>query len=192
MNRLIALIFIILLIPIYFILSLLIYITSGKPIIFKQRRPGKNGKIFVLYKFRTMSHKHTGNVELHADKKRISAFGYFMRTYSLDELATLFNVLKGDMAFVGPRPLLPEYLPLYSKEQRRRHEVTPGITGLAQVCGRNILTWEEKFKLDIYYIDNRSFWLDIKILLLTIKTVFKREGISADGYATMPPFKGSK
>ena len=191
MNRFPALFFIILLIPIYLILSLLIYITSGNPIIFKQRRPGKNGKIFILYKFRTMSHKQNNNVEF-ADKERISTFGHFMRAYSLDELVTLFNVLKGDMVFVGPRPLLPEYLAFYSKEQRRRHEVKPGITGLAQVCGRNMITWEEKFKLDIYYIDNKSLWLDLKILLLTIKTVFKREGVCADGHATMPPFKGSK
>ncbi|KMN40712.1 sugar transferase [Lysinibacillus sp. LK3] len=164
----------------------------GSPAIFTQPRPGLNGKVFYVYKFRTMTDELDANGELLPDAQRLTSFGQFIRKLSLDELPQLWNVLKGDMSFVGPRPLLVEYLPLYNKRQARRHEVRPGITGWAQVNGRNAISWEQKFEYDVWYVDNQSFWLDIKILLLTIKKVFISEGISQEGQATMEKFTGSK
>lgn len=158
----------------------------GTPVFFRQVRPGWQGRTFELIKFRTM--RDTGGT----DAERLTPFGRFLRASSLDELPELWNVLKGDMSLVGPRPLLVEYLALYSPEQARRHDVRPGVTGWAQVNGRNMLTWEEKFELDVWYVDHRSLWLDLRILLLTVKTVFRREGIHARGDATMPRFRGSQ
>ena len=160
-------------------------------ILFLQTRIGLHGKPFTLYKLKTMRDPRPGEDPLATDAVRITRFGRFLRATSLDELPTLWNVLKGDMALVGPRPLLPEYLPLYTPEQMRRHEVKPGITGWAQVNGRNAIGWEERFRLDVWYVDNRTAWLDLKILRLTLWKVLRREGISAEGHATMPPFGGS-
>jgi lipopolysaccharide/colanic/teichoic acid biosynthesis glycosyltransferase len=159
--------------------------------LFRQIRIGLHGKPFTLYKLKTMRDPRPGEDHLATDAVRITRFGRFLRATSLDELPTLWNVLKGDMALVGPRPLLPEYLPLYTPEQMRRHEVKPGITGWAQVNGRNAIGWEERFKLDVWYVDQRTAWLDLKILWLTLWKVLRREGISAEGHATMPPFSGS-
>ena len=164
----------------------------GSPVIFRQVRPGLNGTPFEMIKFRTMRDAYDSNGLPLPDSQRMTPFGSFLRSSSLDELPELWNVLKGDMSLVGPRPLLVEYLPLYSSEQYRRHEVRPGITGWAQVNGRNALSWEEKFKLDVWYVDNQSFWLDCKILFLTVKKVLVRDGISADGEATMTKFTGNK
>ena len=164
----------------------------GSPVFFTQVRPGLHGKPFEMVKFRTMTDARGPDGELLPDAVRLTPFGRFLRATSLDELPELWNVLKGDMSLVGPRPLLVEYLPLYSPEQARRHEVRPGITGWAQVNGRNALDWEAKFKLDVWYVDHRSLWLDIKILWLTVKKVLVREGISAAGEATMGKFTGSK
>lgn len=164
----------------------------GTPVLFKQTRPGLNGKPFTMIKFRTMRDAVDKSGTPLPDSERMTSFGNFLRSTSLDELPELWNVLKGDMSLVGPRPLLIEYLPLYSKEQARRHEVRPGVTGWAQINGRNAISWEEKFKLDVWYVDNQSFWLDIKILFLTIKKVFIKDGISADGHVTMPPFEGTR
>lgn len=164
----------------------------GSPVLFRQVRPGLNGKPFKMVKFRTMRDAVDAQGNPLPDSERLTPFGTFLRSTSLDELPELWNVLKGEMSLVGPRPLLMEYLPLYSAEQYRRHEVRPGVTGWAQVNGRNALSWEEKFKLDVWYVDNRSFWLDLKILLLTIKKVFIREGISGEGEATMSKFTGNK
>jgi len=177
--------------PIMIIIALLVRIKLGAPVIFKQKRPGFQGKPFVLYKFRTMTGEVDNEGLLLPDEVRITPFGKKLRKYSLDELPQLFNVLKGDLSLVGPRPLLMEYLPLYSPEQARRHEVKPGITGWAQVNGRNAITWEEKFKLDVWYVDNQSFWLDMKILWMTFMKVMRSEGINKDGHATMPEFKGN-
>lgn len=177
--------------PIIIILAVLVRFMLGNPIIFKQQRPGLKARPFYVYKFRTMSNKKNSQGELLADAERLTALGHFLRSSSLDELPSLWNVLKGEMSMVGPRPLLMEYLPLYNIEQARRHEVKPGVTGWAQVNGRNAISWEEKFKLDVWYVDNQSFWLDIKIILLTIKKVLFRDGISAQGEATMPRFTGS-
>jgi len=160
-------------------------------LIFRQTRIGLHGKPFTLYKFKTMRDPRPGEDALASDAQRLTRWGKFLRSTSLDELPTLWNVIKGDMRLVGPRPLLPQYLPLYSKEQSRRHEVKPGITGWAQVNGRNAISWEEKFRLDVWYVDNRSMWLDLKILWMTLWQVFARKGISAEGHATMPPFAGS-
>ena len=164
----------------------------GAPVLFRQARPGLNGKPFEMIKFRTMKDALDADGNPLPDSERLTAFGQFLRSSSLDELPELWNVLKGDMSLVGPRPLLMEYLPLYSAEQCRRHDVRPGITGWAQVNGRNALSWEEKFKLDVWYVDNRSLWLDIRILFLTVKKVLIRDGISAEGEATMPKFIGSE
>lgn len=169
----------------------LIYRKLGSPVLFHQVRPGLKGKPFKMIKFRTMTNECDPDGNLLPDSQRLTSFGRFLRTTSLDELPELWNVLKGDMSLVGPRPLLIEYLPLYNEEQARRHEVRPGITGLAQVNGRNALSWEEKFFLDVWYVDNHTFWLDIKILLLTVLKVLVRDGISSDGEATMSAFKGS-
>jgi lipopolysaccharide/colanic/teichoic acid biosynthesis glycosyltransferase len=164
----------------------------GSPVFFRQTRPGLHGRPFEMVKFRTMTDARGDDGNLLSDAERLTAFGRFLRASSLDELPELWNVLKGDMSLVGPRPLLMEYLPLYSPEQARRHEVRPGITGWAQVNGRNALSWDDKFKLDVWYVDHRSLWLDVKILWLTVKKVLVREGISAAGEATMSKFTGSK
>ena len=178
-------------IPFAIILVCSIRCSMGGSILFKQQRPGKNAKPFYIYKFRTMNDaKDTQGGHL-PDSERITNFGRWLRSTSLDELPSLWNVLKGEMSLVGPRPLLMEYVPLYNAEQSRRHEVKPGVTGWAQVNGRNAISWEEKFKLDVWYVDNQSFCLDIKIILLTIKKVFLRDGINAEGEATMPKFTGS-
>ncbi|MGL4866612.1 MAG: sugar transferase, partial [Cetobacterium sp.] len=162
----------------------------GSPAIFKQERPGKDGKIFTMYKFRSMSDARDKNGKLLSDSERLTKFGKLLRATSLDELPELYNVLRGEMSLVGPRPLLPEYLSRYNSFQARRHEVLPGITGWAQVNGRNAISWDDKFKLDVYYVDNRSFIFDIKILFLTVKKVFIKEGISQEGEATMQEFMG--
>lgn len=177
--------------PILVCVGVLIFFQQGTPIIFTQDRPGLNGKVFKMMKFRSMLDGKDKQGNLLPDDERMTKFGVFLRSTSLDELPGLFNVLKGDMSLVGPRPLLVQYLPLYSAEQARRHNVRPGITGWAQVNGRNAISWEQKFDLDVWYVDNQSFLLDIKILLLTVKKVFVREGISADGHVTIEPFKGS-
>ena len=177
--------------PLMFLLALLVRFNIGSPILFTQERPGLNGSVFKMLKFRTMLNSTDSQNRFLSDDKRITKFGAFLRSTSLDELPGLLNVLKGDMSLVGPRPLLVQYLPLYNKEQARRHNVRPGITGWAQVNGRNAISWEDKFKFDVWYVDNQSFLLDIKILFLTVKKVFVREGISANGVATMPLFKGS-
>ena len=179
------------LLPVIIVVAVLIRFKLGAPTLFTQERPGLNGKVFKMMKFRTMLDGKDKQGNLLPDNKRMTKFGAFLRSTSLDELPGLFNVLKGDMSLVGPRPLLVQYLPLYSKEQARRHNVRPGITGWAQVNGRNAISWDQKFKLDVWYVDNQSFWLDIKILFLTVKKVFVREGISADGEATMSLFEGS-
>ncbi|WP_432613154.1 sugar transferase [Halobacillus litoralis] len=163
----------------------------GSPVIFKQERPGLNGNPFHVYKFRTMTDECDENGDLLPDDVRLTKTGKTIRKLSLDELPQLFNVIKGDLSLVGPRPLLMEYLGLYNSEQARRHEVKPGITGWAQVNGRNAITWEEKFKLDVWYVNNQSFWLDLKILMLTVLKVFKTEGINQKGQATMSKFKGT-
>jgi sugar transferase EpsL len=182
---------IILLAPVMLAVALLVLLTMGRPVLFRQQRPGLRGKPFTLYKFRTMRDARSASGELLPDDLRLTTFGKWLRSTSLDELPELFNVFKGEMSLVGPRPLLMEYLPRYSPEQARRHEVKPGITGWAQVNGRNALTWEEKFRMDVWYVDHWNLWLDMKILLLTIWKVLKREGISAEGSATMPVFTGN-
>lgn len=176
------------------LLSLIWLVRSklGSPVFFRQVRPGLRGQPFQMVKFRTMTDERGPDGQLLPDAERLTPFGRFLRASSLDELPELWNVLRGDMSLVGPRPLLMEYLPLYSPEQARRHEVRPGITGWAQVNGRNALSWEDKFKLDVWYVDHRSLWLDIRILWLTVKKVLVREGVSAQGEATMPKFTGSK
>ena len=177
--------------PLLILLAVLVYIQLGSPLFFIQVRPGLYGKPFKLYKFRTMTDARDADRRLLSDMERLTAFGRFLRNSSLDELPELWNVLKGDMSLVGPRPLLLQYLDRYTSEQARRHEVKPGITGWAQVNGRNAITWEEKFALDVWYVDNQSFWLDLKILVMTAWKVLGREGISAKGEATMPEFMGS-
>lgn len=178
--------------PVLIILALLIKSKIGSPIFFIQDRPGLNHKIFKLYKFRSMTNEADEYGKLLPDERRLLRFGQFLRNISLDELPTLFNVLKGDMSLVGPRPLLVQYLDRYTQEQSRRHEVRPGITGWAQVNGRNALTWEEKFKYDVWYVDNWSLWLDMKILFKTIWVIIKRDNISHKGHVTMSEFMGSQ
>jgi sugar transferase EpsL len=180
------------LLPVIILIVLLVRLKIGSPIFFKQARPGLNGEIFNMYKFRTMTDECDKNGVLLSDKNRLTKFGQFLRSTSLDELPGLWNVFKGDMSLVGPRPLLVKYLPLYSERQSRRHEVRPGITGWAQVNGRNAISWDEKFELDVWYVDNQSIWLDVKILWLTVKKVIVRDGITAQGDVTMPIFRGSK
>lgn len=180
-----------LLAPVIVLLALQVGSKLGTPVIFRQTRPGRHGKPFRMVKFRTMTDARGPDGKLLPDAVRLTPFGRWLRSSSLDELPELWNVLKGEMSLVGPRPLLMEYLPLYTAEQARRHEVRPGITGWAQVNGRNALSWEEKFRLDVWYVDNRSLWLDIRILWLTLRKVLLREGISAAGEATMPKFTGS-
>lgn len=177
--------------PVLAILAFQVRHKLGRPIVFRQTRPGLHERPFAILKFRTMTDDRDADGSLLPDSDRLPPFGRFLRSTSLDELPELWNVLKGDMSLVGPRPLLMEYLELYSDEQARRHEVRPGITGWAQVNGRNALTWEDKFSLDVWYVDNHSLWLDLKILILTIAKVFKREGVSQDGHATMERFQGS-
>ncbi|HFC6388166.1 TPA: sugar transferase [Neisseria bacilliformis] len=177
--------------PLLLLLAWLIRRKLGTPVLFCQMRPGRHGKLFAMYKFRTMRDAADENGKLLPDAERLTPFGRKLRAASLDELPELWNVLKGDMSLVGPRPLLPEYLPLYNAEQSRRHEVRPGITGWAQVNGRNAISWPEKFRLDVWYVDHRSFWLDIKILLLTVKKVFARDGINSEGEATAAKFEGN-
>ncbi len=169
----------------------MVYITMGAPAFFIQQRPGLHGKVFKIIKFRTMTEDSDRDGELLPDAGRLTKFGQFLRSMSLDELPELINVIKGDMSLVGPRPLLVEYLERYSPEQARRHEARPGITGWAQVNGRNELSWEERLKMDVWYIDNHNFWLDLKILILTIVKILSRDGISWEGHATMPPFLSS-
>lgn len=187
-----SLVALIIFLPIIATTAIFVALKFGRPLFFCQIRPGYMGKPFLMYKFRTMLNSKDQSGRDLPDEVRLTKFGRILRSTSLDELPGLFNVLKGDMSLVGPRPLLMEYLPLYTKEQARRHEVRPGITGWAQVNGRNAISWEDKFKLDVWYIDNQSFLLDIKILLLTLKKVFVREGISAEGEATISKFTGSK
>ncbi|TAJ77011.1 MAG: sugar transferase [Gallionellaceae bacterium] len=189
-DLLAALSILVILFPGLLVLTLLVRIKLGAPIFFCQTRPGKDGVPFTMYKFRTMTDARDENGNLLHDKDRLPRFGQFLRASSLDELPELLNVLKGEMSLVGPRPLLVEYLPLYSTEQARRHEARPGITGWAQVNGRNAISWEEKFKLDVWYVDNRSFWLDVKILWLTVWRVVRRTDISQEGHVTMEKFRG--
>lgn len=191
-DKTLALFLIILFSPIYIVVSLLIFFKMGSPILFRQQRPGYKEKIFGIYKFRTMTNEKDEFGNLLPDYKRLVGIGKFIRSTSLDELPQLFNVLKGEMSFVGPRPLLEEYLPLYNEKQKRRHDVKPGITGWAQVNGRNAISWEQKFDYDVWYVDNRSFWLDMKILWLTFLKVVKRSDISSSTSSTMEKFTGSK
>ncbi len=179
------------LLPVFVVLTLLLYISNGGQPFFFQKRPGRHGRSFLVIKFKTMNDKRGTDGELLPDADRLTAVGSFVRRTSLDEIPQLLNVIKGDMSLIGPRPLLMEYIPLYSKEQARRHEVRPGITGWAQVNGRNAISWEKKFELDVWYVDHLSFLLDMHILLLTLKKVVKSEGISQDGQATMQRFTGS-
>ena len=182
----------ILLAPVMAIVAWNIRKKLGSPVLFRQVRPGRDGRPFEMVKFRTMRDAVDSEGNPLEDSHRMTPFGAFLRASSLDELPGLWNVLKGDMSLVGPRPLLMEYLPLYSAEQSRRHEVRPGVTGWAQVNGRNALSWEEKFKLDVWYVDNQSLWLDLRIIFMTIKKVVVKEGISASGEVTMPKFTGKK
>lgn len=186
-----ALLMLLILSPVFCVVALLVRVKLGSPIIFKQERPGKDEKIFRMYKFRTMTEKKDADGNLLPDDQRLTKFGKILRATSMDELPELWNVLKGDMSLVGPRPLLVQYLTLYNETQKRRHEVRPGITGYAQVKGRNSISWEKKFELDVFYVDHVSFLMDCKILFMTVVTVFKREGISSQTAATMEVFTGS-
>ncbi|RTJ54279.1 undecaprenyl phosphate N,N'-diacetylbacillosamine 1-phosphate transferase [Campylobacter jejuni] len=188
-DFILALVLLVLFSPVILITSLLLKITQGS-VIFTQNRPGLDEKIFKIYKFKTMSDERDEKGELLSDELRLKAFGKIVRSLSLDELLQLFNVLKGDMSFVGPRPLLVEYLPLYNEEQKLRHKVRPGITGWAQVNGRNAISWQKKFELDVYYVKNISFLLDLKIIFLTALKVLKRSGVSKEGYVTTEKFNG--
>ena len=192
MDLALVLLAILILWPLMLMIAMLVRVKLGSPVIFRHQRPGLHGQPFVMLKFRTM--KEAFDVDGHPlpDEVRLTRFGAWLRSTSLDELPELWNVLKGEMSLVGPRPLLMEYLPRYTREQFRRHTVRPGITGWAQVSGRNSLTWEEKFKLDTWYVDHQSLWLDFKILLITVKKVFQREGISAKGHVTAEEFMGNK
>jgi lipopolysaccharide/colanic/teichoic acid biosynthesis glycosyltransferase len=183
---------VVLLSPLLAFLAVIIRVTIGPPILFRQPRPGLQGKIFVLFKFRTMTVQSDCERDCQADENRLTPLGRILRRTSLDELPELWNVIRGDMSLVGPRPLLVDYLGLYTSEQARRHEVRPGLTGLAQVSGRNALDWEERFELDVWYVDNWTIWLDIRILVQTLITVLRMKGISGAGRATMEPFRGAK
>ncbi len=187
-----SLLALILLSPLILLIAILVRVFIGAPILFSQMRPGYRAVPFTMYKFRTMTNRVGATGELLPDGERLTRLGRILRALSLDELPELWNILRGDMSFVGPRPLLMEYLPRYSAEQARRHDVMPGLTGWAQVNGRNAISWEEKFKYDVWYVDNWSFWLDIKIILLTFVKVFKREGISQQGHATADVFMGNE
>ena len=190
-DLILSLVLVTLLLPLLAVLAVLVYIDLGSPALFRQQRPGLRGKPFTFYKFRTMNNRTDENGRLLSDDGRLTGFGRRLRSASLDELPQLFNVIRGDMSLVGPRPLLVEYLDLYTDEQMRRHAVRPGITGWAQVNGRNALTWEEKFSLDLWYVDNRSFFLDLRIILLTLVRIIRKEGINQEGMATAEKFKGS-
>lgn len=192
LDIILSLIGIIITFPILIITGILVMIFLGRPAIFKQKRPGKNEKIFTMYKFRTMTNKKDKDGNLLPDEERLTKFGRFLRKTSLDELPEFFNILKGDMSFIGPRPLLVEYLDYYTEEEKHRHDVRPGLTGLAQVNGRNLLSWEEKFKLDVEYVNNITFKNDIKIIFKTIKTVLIREGINSKNSETMEKFYRKK
>ncbi len=192
LDLILSLFAIICLSPLILIIAILVRIKLGSPVLFKQKRPGYNEKVFTMYKFRTMTDERGLNGELLPDSIRLTTFGKFLRSSSLDELPELFNILLGDMSIIGPRPLLAQYLPLYNPRQKRRHEVRPGLSGLAQVSGRNALSWEEKFNFDIEYVDNVSFLGDLKIILLTFKKVLVREGINSETAATMEYFEGNK
>ena len=190
-DRIFALLALILLSPLLLLVSLLIYIEMKSPVLFRQQRPGYRKKPFYLIKFRTMTTSRDSRGHLLTDAQRITPLGRLLRTTSIDELPELINILHGDMSFIGPRPLLMQYLPLYSSEQARRHDVKPGFSGLAQINGRNAISWDEKFRLDVWYVNHQNFWLDLRIFLVTIWKVIRREGISADGEATMAPFSGN-
>jgi len=192
MNRIIAFILGLILLPVLVTTALLVRIFLGSPIFFRQERPGLDGKPFFLLKFRSMKNGKKNSGELLPDQKRMSRFGDLIRKLSLDEPPQLWNIIKGDMNFIGPRPLLMEYLPLYSNEQTRRHDLKPGITGWAQVNGRNTISWDEKFRLDVWYVDHQSFLLDLKILFLTFYRVLKHDDITQNGHVTMEPFQGNK
>ncbi len=191
LDILVSIILVIILSPVLLIVSILVLIFHGAPVLFGQRRPGYKGKPFKIFKFRSMTEAREMDGKFLPDEKRITVFGKFLRASSLDELPELFNVMRGEMSLVGPRPLLMQYLDRYSSEQSRRHDVLPGITGWAQVNGRNALDWEDKFKLDVWYVDHWNFWLDIKILWMTVWKVFKHEGISQPGHATAEEFTGN-
>ena len=178
--------------PLLLALWVLVRSRLGNPVLFSQERPGLHGKPFTVHKLRTMTDQRDASGDLLPDEQRLTGLGRFLRASSLDELPELWNVLRGDMSLVGPRPLRMDYLPLYSAEQARRHEVRPGITGWAQINGRNTADWAERLRMDVWYVDNRSIWLDLKILFLTVWKVVRREGISAEGHATMPPFRGER
>ncbi len=182
----------VLFLPIFLILILLVRVKLGKPVFFVQLRSGLGGRLFPMIKFRTMTDERDAEGNLLPDGDRLGAFGSWLRSSSLDELPELWNVIRGDMSLVGPRPLLAEYLPLYSERQKRRHDVLPGITGWAQVNGRNALSWDDKFELDVWYVENRSFWLDLKIIALTVVAVCSRKGVAAEGESTMARFTGTK
>lgn len=190
MDIVVSALALVLLSPVLLVVALAVAARLGRPVLFSQARPGLRGQPFTMYKFRTMLNAVGPDGQPLPDAARLTGLGRFLRAASLDELPELWNVLKGEMSLVGPRPLLMAYLPLYTPEQARRHDVRPGITGWAQVNGRNALTWEEKFRLDVWYVDHQSLALDMKILLMTVLKVFRREGISSDGHATMPPFTG--
>lgn len=187
-----AMVGLVLALPVIAVVALAIRVSMGRPVLFRQVRPGLKGEPFILFKFRTMTNETDEDGRLLPDEKRLTRLGRFLRSTSLDELPQLWNVLRGEMSLVGPRPLRMEYLPLYTPEQARRHDVRPGITGWAQVNGRNATTWEERFCYDVWYVDNQSFWLDMRILALTILRVLRREGVSHEGHVTMPRFTGTK
>ncbi|MBA4317009.1 MAG: sugar transferase [Flavobacterium sp.] len=186
----IALLVLVILGPVIFFIAMLVRRRLGRPVLFRQIRPGLAGRPFEMLKFRTMLDARDAKGHLLPDEQRVTPFGQFLRSTSIDELPELFNVLNGDMSLVGPRPLLIEYLPLYSEEQRKRHDVRPGITGWAQINGRNAISWQKKFELDVWYVGNQSFWLDLKILVLTVLKVLKRSDINQSGQATVEPFNG--
>jgi undecaprenyl phosphate N,N'-diacetylbacillosamine 1-phosphate transferase len=192
LDRTLALLLLLLISPILLLVAIAIMLTIGQPILFRQARPGKDEKIFTIYKFRTMSSERDQNGELLSDEKRLKGFGKIIRSLSLDELPQLFNVLRGEMSFIGPRPLLVEYLSLYNTQQKKRHDVLPGITGWAQVNGRNAIEWEKKFELDCYYTEHFSFKMDMKIILMTLQKVLLRDGISSTQSVTMEKFRGTK
>ena len=187
-----ALITLVILFPVLLLIAILVRILIGAPILFKQRRPGHMGHPFFIYKFRSMTNRLALDGSPLPDAERLTRFGSFLRAFSLDELPELFNILRGEMSFVGPRPLLMEYLPLYSPEQMRRHDVVPGLTGWAQVNGRNAIDWPARFSMDIWYVDHWSFWLDIKIIFMTVWKVISREGVNQDGQSTVEYFKGEQ
>ncbi|MDA7490967.1 sugar transferase [Synechococcus sp. AH-707-M23] len=190
-DRVAAMLALLVLSPLLLVVALLVRWRLGAPVLFRQQRPGLGERPFQLFKFRTMSNQRDASGDLLPDALRLTPFGRFLRAASIDELPELINILRGEMSFIGPRPLLMQYLPLYSPEQARRHDVKPGFSGWAQINGRNALSWEEKFRFDVWYVDHQSFWLDLRIFLITIWKVFRREGISAAGEATIAPFTSS-